>query len=57
MDKKQKKRLEVIKKKIESLLPRLAGAREQADDPNEVKQYEDEIAALKAEATAIRESK
>lgn len=57
MDKKQKKRIEVINKKLQSLRPRLAGARAQADEPGEVKQLEDEIASLEAEAKEIRESK
>lgn len=57
MDKKQKKRLDVINKKLQTLRPRLAGSREQTDDPQELKQLEDEIAALEAEAKEIRASK
>ena len=57
LDKKQKKRLDVINKKLQTLRPRLAGAREQADEPGEVKQLEDEITALEAESKEIRESK
>jgi len=54
MDKKQKKRLDVISKKLQTLRPRLAGSREQADDPGELKQLEDEITSLEAEAKEIR---
>jgi hypothetical protein len=54
MDKKAKKRLEVIKKKLDTLRPRLAGSREQDDDLSETQQLEDEIAALEAEAKEIR---
>jgi septal ring factor EnvC (AmiA/AmiB activator) len=57
MDKKQKKRLGVINKKLQSLRPRLTGARQQADDLDEIKQFEDEIAKLEAEAAEIKASK
>lgn len=57
LDKKQKKRIDVINKKLQTLRPRIAGAREQCDDPGELKQLEDELAALEAEAKQIRASK
>ncbi len=57
MDKKSKKRLEVINKKLQTLRPRLAGSRQQADDPDELKQLEDEISKLVAEAAEIKASK
>ncbi|TWT79582.1 hypothetical protein CA13_09860 [Planctomycetes bacterium CA13] len=57
MDKKAKKRLEVINKKLTSLRPRLAGSRAQADDAEELKQLEDEVAKLEAEAKQLKESK
>ena len=57
LDKKQKKRIEVINKKLTTLRPRIAGARQQCDDPDELKQLEDELAALEAEAKEIRASK
>ncbi len=57
MDKKQKKRLEVINKKLQTLRPRLAGVREQMDDADELKQLEDEIASLERESQEIRASK
>ncbi len=57
MDKKAKKRLEVINKKLQTLRPRLAGSKQQADDPNELKQLEDEIGKLEAEAAEIKAAK
>ncbi len=57
MDKKAKKRLEVINKKLQTLRPRLAGSKAQADDPAELQQLEDEIAKLEAEAAEIKASK
>jgi len=56
MDKKSKKRLDVINKKLTTLRPRLAGSREQADDPQELKELEDEVASLEAEAKKLKES-
>jgi chromosome segregation ATPase len=57
VDKKAKKRLDVINKKLQTLRPRLAGSRAQADDPEELKQLEDEIAKLEAEAAELKASK
>ena len=57
MDKKAKKRLEVINKKLQVMRPRLAGAKSQDDDPGEVKQLEDEIKKLEAEAVEIKAKK
>ena len=56
MDKKAKKRMDVINKKLQSLRPRLAGARQQADDPSEIKELEDEINKLEAEAAELKAS-
>jgi polyhydroxyalkanoate synthesis regulator phasin len=54
MDAKAKKRLEVIRQKLQNLRPRLAGAKQQNDEPGEVKKLEEEIAALEAEAAKLR---
>ena len=54
VDKKAKKRLDVINKKLQTLRPRLAGSREQADDPSELQELENEIAKLEAEATELK---
>ena len=56
MDKKAKKRLEVLRKKKTDLEQRLAGARKQMDDPGEVKQYEDQLAGIMAEMAKLKES-
>jgi len=56
MDKKAKKRVEVLKKKLPALEQRLAGAKQQMDDPDEVKMYEEQIAAARAEITKLKES-
>ncbi|MEM6471131.1 MAG: hypothetical protein AAF802_16345 [Planctomycetota bacterium] len=57
MDKKQKKRLDVINKKLTSLRQQLAGSREQADDLDELKSLEDTVTKLEAEAAEIKASK
>jgi hypothetical protein len=54
MDGKAKKRLEVIKPKLQLLKQKLAGAKRQDDEPGEVRKLEQEIAALEAEATKLR---
>lgn len=55
LNKKQKKQLEVIRKKIPSLRQQLAGEKEQMDDPARVKALEDEITKLETQAREIRE--
>ena len=57
MDKKQKKRLDVINKKLTSLRQQLAGSRAQADDPAELKELEDQVTKLEAEAAEIKAAK
>ena len=56
MDKKAKKRLDVIHHKLQQLRQSLAGAKKQDDEPGEVKRLEAEIAALEAEANKLRAS-
>lgn len=56
MDGKAKKRLEVIKQKLQLLRQKLSGAKKQDDEPGEVRKLEQEIAALEAEATKLRAS-
>lgn len=55
LNKKQKKQLEVIRKKLPNLQQQLAGEKEQMDDPALVKSLEDEIAKLEEQARAIRD--
>lgn len=57
MDKKSKKRLDVINKKLQMLRPRLAGSREQADDLEEIRQLENEITSLEEEAKELKAKK
>lgn len=54
MDGRAKKRLEVIKQKLQLLRQKLAGAKRQDDEPGEVRKLEQEIAALEAEAAKLR---
>ncbi len=56
MDKKAKKRLDVINKKLQTLRPRLAGAKQQDDDPGEVAALEKEISTLEAEVAELKKS-
>lgn len=55
LDKKSKKRLEVIRKKLEKLQLQLAGAKEQTDEPGEVERLEEEIVSLKAESAKLKQ--
>lgn len=48
LNKKQKKQIEVEKKKIAQLQLQLNGAKQQLDDPEEVKRLQAEIAACHA---------
>ncbi|MBS0265893.1 MAG: hypothetical protein JSS02_28440 [Planctomycetes bacterium] len=45
MNKKQKKQLDVERKKLAQLHQQLAGSKKQLDDPEEVRRLESEIAA------------
>lgn len=56
MDKKAKKRIEVLRKKIADLQPRLAGARKQNDDPDELRKLEADMAAAQAELEKLKAS-
>jgi hypothetical protein len=56
MDKKAKKRIDLLRKKISDLQPRLAGAKKQLDDPDEVRKLEAELAAAHAEIEKLRQS-
>jgi predicted nucleic acid-binding Zn-ribbon protein len=56
MDKKAKKRIEVLRKKISDLQPRIAGAKKQNDDPEELRQWEADLAAAQAELEKLKDS-
>ena len=55
MDRKDKKRLEVLQQKIAKLQQQLAGAKKQPDDPAEVPRLEKGLAAAHAELTALKQ--
>ncbi len=57
MDKKTKKRLEVIRGRVEKLQQQLSGVRQQEDEPGEAKRLEDEIKVLEAEREKLKASK
>ena len=54
MDKKTKKRLEVLRQKVEKNQKLLAHAKQQTDEPDEIVNIEKQIAALKAEITELK---
>lgn len=54
MDKKQKKRLEVLRKRQEKCQQQLVGARSQPDDPSEVPRLEAELAEIKQEIEKLK---
>ena len=56
MDKKAKKRIELLRKKISEIQPRLAGAKRQMDDPEEVQKLEAELAAAQAEIEKLQKT-
>ena len=56
LNKKQKKQIEAARKKILGIRQRLAGAREQPDDPGEVQRLMQEIAAIEEQIKTIQQS-
>jgi len=56
MDKKAKKRIDLLRKKLGDLQQRLAGAKKQMDDPAEVRQLESQIADAHAEIDKLKSS-
>lgn len=57
MDKKSKKRMEVIQQKLQKLRQQLAGAKLQPDDPQDVVNLEQEIKTLSAELEKLKAEK
>jgi DNA-binding FrmR family transcriptional regulator len=49
VDKKAKKKQEILRQRLQKLNQQLAGARKQMDDPEEVRRLESDLAAAKAE--------
>ena len=56
MDKKAKKRIDVLQPKLQQLRQQLAGAKKQMDDPAEVEKLETEVAAVEAELAKLKAS-
>jgi hypothetical protein len=57
LNKKQKKQLEVIRKKLNSLRQQLAGEKQQMDDPAAIQRIEVEIEKLAEQRRAIEAEK
>ena len=49
MDKKDKKKQDVLRQRLHKLQLQLSGARKQMDDPDEVRRLEQELAATESE--------
>ncbi|MCA9236179.1 MAG: hypothetical protein KDA44_11955 [Planctomycetales bacterium] len=56
MDKKAKKRIEVLRKKLDTLQQKLAGAKQQPDDPDEPARIQQEIDDARAEMKTLKAS-
>ena len=54
MDKKGKKRLEVLRQKLQKNETLLAAAKQQTDEPDEIENIERQIAELKTEIEKIK---
>ena len=54
MDKKTKKKLEVIRGRLQQLRKQLAGAKKQDDEPGEIQRLEREIASLESDAEKLK---
>jgi DNA-binding FrmR family transcriptional regulator len=54
MDKKAKKKQDVLRQRLQKLQQQLAGARKQMDDPDEVRRLEQQIAAANAELEKLK---
>ena len=54
MDKKIKKRLEVLRHKVEKSQKLLVAARQQTDEPDEVQKIEQQISAYQAEIDELK---
>ncbi|MGH7137496.1 MAG: hypothetical protein ACREHD_17260 [Pirellulales bacterium] len=56
MDKKAKKRIDLLNQRLQKLRQQLAGARKQMDDPQDVKRLESDIAQVSAELERLKQS-
>ncbi len=55
MDKKAKKRIELLQPKLQKLRQQLAGTKKQMDEPEDVKRLEKEIAQIEAELSKLKD--
>ena len=56
MDKKTKKRLDIVRKTLQKLRLQLSGTRKQDDEPGELERLKSEIATLEQEAEKLKSS-
>ena len=56
MDKKAKKRIDLLQQRLQKLRLQLSGARKQLDDPDDVKRLENELALVSAELEKLKQS-
>ena len=56
MDKKAKKKIEVLRQKIQKTRQQLSGARQQDDEPGEVQRLEQEIADYESQIEKLKQS-
>jgi DNA-binding FrmR family transcriptional regulator len=54
MDKKAKKKQDVLRQRLQKLHQQLAGARKQMDDPQEVRRLEQDIASAESELQKLK---
>jgi hypothetical protein len=54
MDKKVKKKQDVLRHRLQKLQQQLSGARKQMDDPDEVKRLEQDVATTEAELEKLK---
>ncbi len=54
MDKKIKKKQDVLRQRLQKLQQQLSGARKQMDDPQEVQRLESDVAAAEAELQKLK---
>lgn len=56
MDKKAKKRIDLLNQRLQKLRQQLAGAKQQVDDPEDAVRLEREIADVSAELEKLKQS-
>jgi archaellum component FlaC len=56
MDKKAKKRIDLLHQRLQKLRQQLAGARKQLDDPEDVRRLEREVEQVTSELEKLKQS-